>query len=68
MNQGQTYESFDYESIGTKMVCNPKGYLLRNSLENPSFEESTIVAISLGKRVNLSQIHLALQKTIWCKI
>jgi predicted phosphodiesterase len=40
---GHTHESFDYELKVTRVVCNPRGYVLRNSVENPSFDESKIV-------------------------
>lgn len=40
---GHTHESFDYELNGTRVVCNPRGYISRGNIENPNFEsEKTI--------------------------
>lgn len=43
---GHTHESFDYELKGTRVICNPRGYVIRNRLENPSFDVTKIVNLS----------------------
>ncbi len=43
---GHTHESFDYDLKGTRVVCNPRGYVLRNGIENTSFDPIKIVSLS----------------------
>ena len=43
---GHTHESFDYELKGTRVVCNPRGYVLRNGVENTSFDPIKIISLS----------------------
>ncbi len=40
---GHTHESFDYETDGTRVVCNPRGYLPGEP--NPGFEPGKVVAL-----------------------
>ena len=43
---GHTHESFDYELNGTRVVCNPRGYVLRGNIEDASFNASKIISIN----------------------
>ena len=43
---GHTHVSFDYDLKGTRVVCNPRGYVLRNGVENTSFDPIKIVSLS----------------------
>lgn len=43
---GHTHTSFDYETHGCRVVCNPRGYLLRDgSFENQHFNSSLLVSV-----------------------
>lgn len=42
---GHTHENFDYELNGTRVVCNPRGYVLRGNVENSSFNPHKIVSV-----------------------
>ena len=42
---GHTHDSFDYEMNGTRVVCNPRGYVRSNHAENPEFNPALIVEI-----------------------
>jgi predicted phosphodiesterase len=42
---GHTHDSFDYEINGTRVVCNPRGYVRSNHAENQSFNPSLIIEI-----------------------
>ena len=42
---GHTHESFDYDINGTRVVCNPRGYVLRGAIENSSFDPRKIVSV-----------------------
>lgn len=43
---GHTHDSFDYVSEGTRVVCNPRGYLASSgNFENPDFKPDLIVEI-----------------------
>ena len=43
---GHTHESFDYKLNGTRIICNPRGYVLRDEIENPKFELSKTIFCS----------------------
>lgn len=43
---GHTHDSFDYVENGTRVVCNPRGYLRRTgNFENPNFNPGLVVEI-----------------------
>jgi predicted phosphodiesterase len=42
---GHTHDSCDYEVNGTRVVCNPRGYVRSNNAENPEFNPALIVVI-----------------------
>lgn len=42
---GHTHDSFDYELDGTRVICNPRGYATKNSIENNKFDSNMIVEI-----------------------
>ena len=42
---GHTHERFDYDLKGTRVVCNPRGYVLRGDVENSSFNPHKIVCV-----------------------
>lgn len=42
---GHTYDPCDYEMNGTRVVCNPRGYVRSNHAENPEFNPALIVEI-----------------------
>lgn len=42
---GHTHDSFDYEVSGTRVICNPRGYLLRGALENLSFDLEKVLNV-----------------------
>ena len=42
---GHTHESFDYDLKGTRVVCNPRGYVLRGDVDNSSFNPHKIVSV-----------------------
>ena len=42
---GHTHDSFDYEVNGSRVVCNPRGYVRSNRIENPNFNPSFMVEI-----------------------
>ncbi|HLS50468.1 MAG TPA: metallophosphoesterase [Burkholderiaceae bacterium] len=43
---GHTHNSFDYNVNGTRVVCNPRGYLDDNgTAENPEFDPSFVVEV-----------------------
>lgn len=43
---GHTHDSFDYEVGGTRVVCNPRGYVRDGVVENAGFDPAFVVAIS----------------------
>lgn len=43
---GHTHDSCDYEMNGTRVVCNPRGYVRSNHAENPRFNPSLIIQVS----------------------
>ncbi len=43
---GHTHTSFDYETHGCRVVCNPRGYRLRDStFENPQFDPGLLIDV-----------------------
>lgn len=42
---GHTHDSFDYQVNGTRVVCNPRGYVRSGRAENPEFNPSLLVTI-----------------------
>lgn len=43
---GHTHDSFDYTSKGTRVICNPRGYVItRRPVENADFDPALIVEI-----------------------
>lgn len=43
---GHTHTSFDYETRGCRVVCNPRGYLQRDdSFENANFKPALLVSV-----------------------
>lgn len=42
---GHTHESFDYYLNETRVVCNPRGYVLRGVAENPNFDSEKIITL-----------------------
>lgn len=42
---GHTHTSFDYSAEGTRVICNPRGYLIRGVAENTEFNPELVVEI-----------------------
>lgn len=42
---GHTHDCFDYVANGTRVVCNPKGYVSSRGVENPAFDPVKVVEI-----------------------
>lgn len=42
---GHTHDSCDYQINGTRVVCNPRGYVRRGQIENSQFNPNLIVQI-----------------------
>lgn len=45
---GHTHDNFDYEANGTRVICNPRGYVTNNhtgSIENKSFNPALVVEV-----------------------
>lgn len=42
---GHTHDSCDYEINGTRVVCNPRGYVRSNRAENPQFNPTLIIEV-----------------------
>jgi predicted phosphodiesterase len=42
---GHTHDSFDYECAGTRVLCNPRGYVRDGVRENAAFDEGLVVAV-----------------------
>lgn len=42
---GHTHDNFDYVAKGTRVVCNPRGYVTALGVENINFNPSTIVEV-----------------------
>jgi predicted phosphodiesterase len=43
---GHTHTSFDYLVEGTRVVCNPRGYVQKGKAENPDFNPSLVVDLN----------------------
>jgi len=42
---GHTHDSFDYTVKNTRVVCNPRGYFINNTIENAQFKPAQIIFI-----------------------
>jgi predicted phosphodiesterase len=42
---GHTHNSFDYTVRGTRVLCNPRGYVLQGVGENPVFDPALVVEV-----------------------
>lgn len=42
---GHTHESFDYELKGTRVICNPRGYVHRGTIENENFDPIKVIEL-----------------------
>jgi predicted phosphodiesterase len=42
---GHTHNSFDYTVRGTRVVCNPRGYVVQGVGENPVFDPALVVEV-----------------------
>ena len=42
---GHTHDNFDYQQGKCRVVCNPRGYITRRGVENPSFIPDLVVEI-----------------------
>lgn len=42
---GHTHDSFDYVANGTRVVCNPRGYVTSRGAENAGFDPSKVVEV-----------------------
>ena len=42
---GHTHDSFDYTVRGTRVLCNPRGYMLQGVGENAAFDPALVVEV-----------------------
>ncbi len=42
---GHTHDSFDYTVRGTRVLCNPRGYVMKGIGENPAFDPALVVEV-----------------------
>jgi predicted phosphodiesterase len=42
---GHTHDSFDYTVRGTRVLCNPRGYVMNGVGENPAFDPALVVEV-----------------------
>jgi predicted phosphodiesterase len=42
---GHTHDSFDYVAGGTRVVCNPRGYVMDGVAENPCFDPGLVIEV-----------------------
>ena len=42
---GHTHDSFDYFVNGTRVLCNPRGYVVDDKAENPAFDPGLVVEV-----------------------
>ena len=42
---GHTHDSFDYVVDGTRVLCNPRGYVKDGKIENPAFKPELVVEL-----------------------
>ncbi len=47
---GHTHNSFDYEVKGTRVICNPRGYIFNGALENAQFDPALTIDVSVPAR------------------
>jgi len=45
---GHTHDSFDYEVAGTRVVCNPRGYVRDGVIENVAFDPGLVLEVGRG--------------------
>ena len=43
---GHTHNSFDYHCNGTRVVCNPRGYVFQGKEENPLFDPAMVLEVT----------------------
>lgn len=43
---GHTHDSFDYLLNGTRVVCNPRGYVKDGVNENPRFDPELMIEVT----------------------
>jgi predicted phosphodiesterase len=43
---GHTHDSFDYQVNGTRVLCNPRGYVKNGKQENPAFQPELVVEVA----------------------
>ena len=43
---GHTHDSFDYEVAGTRVVCNPRGYVREGKQENEQFDPGLVIEVA----------------------
>lgn len=43
---GHTHSSFDYQLNGTRVLCNPRGYLFKGITENRDFDPAKVVSLT----------------------
>jgi Icc-related predicted phosphoesterase len=43
---GHMHDSFDYVAGGTRVVCNPRGYVIDGVPENPRFDPGLVIDVS----------------------
>ena len=51
---GHTHDSFDYTINGTRVVCNPRGYVIDGVNENARFDPDLVIAIDERPRPALA--------------
>lgn len=42
---GHTHDNLDYESNGTRVICNPRGYVTMSGMENFNFDPGLVIEI-----------------------
>ena len=50
---GHTHDNFDYTTNGTRVVCNPRGYVTNRGCENNEFDDGLIIEIDNGALLKL---------------
>lgn len=43
---GHTHDSFDYAVNGTRILCNPRGYVRNGAVENPRFDAGLVIDLA----------------------
>lgn len=46
---GHTHDNLDYETNGTRVICNPRGYVTSRSAENSKFNPSLVIELSFSE-------------------